>query len=160
MESTFTITEKEYVKANKLFTKPSKKIFYFYIISLVILIVLFLLSDTLKYKIIIIGAIAGGLIGNFIARHMYAPWQTKKQYKTYLAAQEPITINYSDKGLVFKGKIGESTIEWNRINKWRENTNFLLLYQAPSVYHIIPKRLGEITIKIQKSLNLHVGKAT
>lgn len=160
MQSTFTITENEYVKANKLFTKPTNKILYFYMFSLVILITLFILSDSLKYKVIIISAIAGGFLGQFIIRHIYAPWQTKKQYKSYKAAQEPIKIKYSENGIEFKAVSGEATLEWNRIIKWRENNNFLLLYQAPGVYHIIPKHLGEIAIKIQEALNKHVGKAT
>ena len=160
MESTFTINEEEYVNANKLFTKPRKKIIYVYIILLFILAALFVLSGTMKYKIIIIGAIAGGIIGQLIVRHIYAPWQTRKQYKAYKAAQEPTTINFSETGLEFKTKTGRTTVKWNRIHKWRENSNLLLLYQAPSVYHIIPKHLGEITKEIQAALNQHVGKPT
>jgi hypothetical protein len=160
MESTFTITEEEYVKANKLFTRPTKKIINVYIISSVILITLFILTDTMIYKITVIGALFGGFIGQFIVRHVYAPWQTKKQFKVYKAIQEPVTVLYSESGLEFKEKTGRGTIEWNRIYKWRENNNLLLLYQAPGVYHIIPKRAGEIVIKIQEALSQHVGKAT
>ena len=160
MESTFTITEEEYVKANKLYTKPTKKILYFYLITVTMLLALFVLSDTMKYRIIIICVIAGGFVGQFIARHIYAPWQTKKQYKAYKAVQEPILVNYTDTGLNFKSAIGEATIEWQRINKWRENNNLLLLYQAPNVYHVIPKRIGEISNKIKDALIQHVGKAT
>ncbi|MGR5150085.1 YcxB family protein [Photobacterium alginatilyticum] len=160
MEVEYTITENEYVKANKLYTKPTKAILIFYAIASIFLIVVALMSDSFIVRLSVAGGMVGGFIGQAVVRHFYAPWVTRKQYRSYQAAQEPVTLQMQADSLHFKSKLGESTIEWKRINKWRENSEFLLIYQAPNVYHILPKRISSEIVKIREALVEYVGKAT
>ena len=160
MEVEYTIAESEYVKANKLFTKPTKGILVFYALVVILLIIAAFVSDSFIVRLSAIGGIVGGFLGQAVVRHVYAPWKTRKQYRSYKAAQEPVVVNLDAKSLHFKSKLGESTIEWGRINKWREDPNFLLIYQAPEIYHILPRRIGIEIDKIREALLENVGNAT
>ena len=124
------------------------------------LIVIAVSAPSFVVKIGAVGGIAGGFLGYMAVRHLYAPWRTRKQYRAYQAAQEPVAVKVLPDSLLFKSSIGEAVIEWSRINKWRENGEFLLIYQAPEVYHILPKRVGEAMREVRKSLVKYVGKET
>ena len=154
MKVEYTITEDEYVKANKLFTRPSKNNLVFYTAVAISLILLSIAADSVAVKIGAIGGIVGGFIGHMVVRHIYAPWKTRRQYRTYQAAREPITVQVRPESLFFKSKIGEAIIEWPRINNWCEDEQFLLIYQAPEVYHILPKRAGEAINNVREALVL------
>ena len=160
MEFEYTITEDEYVKANKLFTKPAKTTLVAYAVVVLALLVIAVIAPSYVVKIGAIGGVSGGYIGHMAVRHLYAPWRTRKQYRAYQAAQESVAVKVLPDSLLFKSSIGEAVIEWSRINKWRENGEFLLIYQAPEVYHIIPKRVGEAIREVRKSLVKYVGKET
>ncbi len=160
MEVEYTITESEYIKANKLFTKPTKGILIFYALVAILLIIAALVSDSFIVRLSAIGGIVGGFLGQAAVRYFYAPWRTRKQYRSYRAAQEPVVVKLDASSLHFKSKLGDSTIEWERINRWREDSNFLLIYQAPEVYHILPKRISNEIGKIREALLEHVGNAT
>lgn len=160
MEVEYIITEDEYVKANKLFSKPTRRILIFYVITVILLVVVAVFGHTFVVKLAAAGGIVGGVLGHLIVRHIYAPWRTRRQYRSYQAAQELVSVTARTESLFFKSKIGEATIEWSRIVKWRENEDFLLIYQASEVYHIIPKRVGEIVDRLRDSLSKYVGKKT
>ena len=157
MEIEFTITEDEYVKANKLFTKPSKNILFFYVFCALALIIVALASEISVVKFSAFSGIIGGFLGLNFVRHIYAPWGTRRQYRQYKAAKDPIAINFKDGFLHFKSASGEGTIEWGYIYKWRENSEFLLIYQSSALYHIIPKRIGAIASKVREGLVEFVG---
>ncbi len=160
MEVEYTITESEYVNANKLFSKPTKGVLVFYAVGVILLIITALVSDLVIVQLSAIGGIVGGFIGQAVVRHVYAPWRTRKQYRSYKAAQEAVVVSLDENSLHFKSELGESTIEWSRINKWREDHDFLLIYQAPEIYHILPRRIGGEIDKIREALVEHVGNAT
>lgn len=134
-ETECTITEEEYVRANILFTKLSKKNLILYSISVFTLLLAYFFLDGLKF--LIIGTIIGSLAGIIVVRFLYSPWQTKRQYKIYKSIQEPFTISQPLQGIHFKNDSGETTLKWNNIIKWRENKEFLLIYQSDYLYHII-----------------------
>ena len=160
VEVEYTLTEDEYVKANRLFTKPTKKSFLIYVAVTTISIIVALVSDILLIQLIVIGGLIGGSLGHVIVRYLYAPWVTRKQYRSYKAIQEPVSVSKQSDGIYFKSDVGEAKIEWSRINKWRENDIFVLIYQAPQVYHILPKRKGSEIAAIRKELMVNIGNAT
>jgi hypothetical protein len=159
MDVTFTLSENEYVKANRLYGKPTRGIKLFYLITFIALVVTFILSETLKIKVIVSVGFICGVIGHCLVAYVYAPWQTRKQYKSYKAIQDPICLSLQPNGLHFKSNTGESNLDWSRVVKWRESSDFILIYQAPCVYHIIPKRIGDLAINIRGLLKQSVGVA-
>ena len=156
MKKEYNITEEDYVLADKLYSKPTKNILIFYFVSALALIL-----ASITYDKIIIGicGIIGGYIGQATVRHLYSPWATKRQYRSYKAAHKPILISKTPEGINFKSEVGDAILIWEHIHSWRENTNYLLIYQAPKIYHIIPKRIGSIANDIRESLINKVGSA-
>jgi hypothetical protein len=138
----------------------SHKTLIIYALAFVALVIVALLTDSPTLRIGAIGAIVGGILGDIVVRKIYAPYQTRKQYKSYKAAQEPTTVRSSEDGLYFTASIGDAKINWDRILKWREDSNFVLIYQAPQIYHIIPKRVGAFAIEVSKLLSRNVGSAS
>ena len=157
LESEYTITEKEYVQASSLHARLTKKQIA---ISSIVIIAL----ATLAY-VAGDGAVRGGAIGGLIGgigaytliRLLINPWRTKRMYQSYAAIQESCTVILLDQGIRFRTELGESLIEWRHILKWRENDQFVLIYQAPHLYHLIPKRLGVIAEQLVEKLAPNVG---
>lgn len=160
MQASFTITEGEYLRANKLFTKPSRKTLIIYAVAGIALATIALGVASPVLRIGAMGALIGGFFGHLFVRRIYAPSQTRKQYKEYKAAQEPVCVTRQDDGIKFETASGGAIIDWARIVKWRENEELVLIYQAPQVYHIVPKRIGELADEISKALAEKVGAAT
>lgn len=131
MEASFTITEEEYLRANKLFTKLSCRTLIIYGLVCIAFVAIALFTGSPVLQIGAIGAIVGCFIGDLCVRKVYAPLQTKKQYREYKAAQESVNIAKQNDGIKFKAAIGDAMIGWDRIVKWRENEELLLIYQEP-----------------------------
>ena len=159
MEQEFTISENEYISANKLFTQPTRKHYVLYVIALLIFAAIIVFSPYFISRIAAIGAIIGGVVFHVAGRFFYCPWQARKQYRCYTAIQEPIKVKLTDNAVCFYSRQGDSKLDWSDIKKWRENEEHILLYQAPLVYHIIPKRVAD-SVELVKALEKHVGKSS
>lgn len=158
MEATYKLSESEYVRGNKLFTQLSKKSKIRYSICIFILILTALLASSPALQGGAVFAIVGGFIGHFAQRFMYAPWATKKQYRNYKAVQNETIIKFDENGLKFQSADGAGTIKWQDIYNWRENNEFILVYQAPYVYHIIPKSLSDQGFNISELVSILTEK--
>lgn len=163
MRNTCLISEDEYVRANKLFTRLSRRQRpYYAVVSVVLLgLALFAKSNILQFAASF--GLVSGVLGHVVVRHGIAPWQTRRQYRVYRAAQEPFDIKLEGEGLRFSGPNNDSLLKWGHLMRWRENTEFVLVYQNPRLYHIIPKRLSSDGFDIEaliSSLNKCVGHAT
>ncbi|MCK5515967.1 MAG: YcxB family protein [Desulfobulbaceae bacterium] len=157
MNGKYRITEDEYVQANKLFSAPSKRVRWVYGVVVLSLILFAIFADNIFIRTAAIGALMGGISIHSLFRYIYAPWRTRKQYRVNTSAQEQVKINQTEHGLHFKTRSGEAVLEWQQIIQWRESKKLLLIYQAANEYHIIPKRVGNITQDIIQVLNREVG---
>ncbi len=123
------------------------------------LLLLALFTHNVFLRLAAIGALMGGGSVYFLFRYIYAPWQTKRQYRVNTSAQEQVVISQTEEGLHFKTRSGEAVIRWHEIVQWRESKDVLLIYQAADMYHIIPKRIADLSQEIIKTLNQKVGNA-
>jgi hypothetical protein len=156
----FTITESEYVKANALFTRTAdttKALFAFVTIGLIYQI---FSADSNLTRSLSIAALIGGFVGYMFVKKIYAPYQTRKQYRSYKAIQESTSIELEGSSICFSSSSGQSKLKVDDLIKWRENEEFLLIYPAPCLYHIIPKRIGVHANKIRMKLVEVIGNAT
>ena len=163
MGNTYLISEDEYVRANKLFTRLSRKRSAYYALAAAGLfgLAVFAKSDTIQFAAFF--GLVGGVIGYLVIRHGLAPWQTRRQYRVYRAAQEPLDIELEDEGLRFRSSSTDSLLKWEHLMQWRENQEFVLVYQNPRLYHIIPKKLSSDSFDIAaliSRLEGVVGRAT
>ena len=160
MQTEFTLTQQEYIKANKLYNKPVAKDYLIFLVFFIAMAALAFLGSKPSHKFMAVFGVIGAIVGHLFVRHLYAPFITKKQYQNYQAAKEPMSISISNTAILLKSQFGQANIEWSRIIKWRKNESLILIYQAPGVYHIIPKRIGAIANELSGLLAKNVGNAT
>ena len=158
LKAEYKITEKEYVQASKLNARLTKKQLSFSLVIMAILVVVAYFVGDHVFRGAAIGGLVGGVGGYLLCRFIIAPWKTKRLYRSYAAIKESCVLSVQDEGIKFVSKAGEALIEWGHLIKWRHNNDFLLIYQAPHLYHLIPKRLGTITNDIVEKLEKNVGK--
>jgi hypothetical protein len=163
LEAEYLISEDEYVRANKLFTRLNRKygIYYAVAVAAFVAVAVFVKSEVVRFGAIF--GLIGGIIGHVITRHAIAPWQTRRLYRTYRAVKEPVGILLEEDGLRFRGSDTNSLLKWQHLIKWRENQEFILVYQNSRLYHIIPKRLGSSGLDIAgliAKIEANIGSAT
>lgn len=157
LEAEYTISEKEYVQASKLYARLTKKQIVVSVILLIVLITIIYFAGDSYLRGGAIGALIGGIGGYILVRFLIGPLRVKRLYRNYAGIKEPSTIKLETEGVRFISKNGDVLLEWAHILKWRDNDEFVLLYQAPHLYHLVPKRLGPIADKLQISLAENVG---
>ncbi len=162
MEATYIISEEDYVRAMRLYSKITPKIAA---ISGIIIIVLLIASvcGTEVIKGGAIGGLIGGAVVAILGRYLVNPILARRQYRKYKAIQEPITIKLKDEGVRFSNSDGEVLVRWEKILKWRQNDEYLLIYLMPRMYHAIPKSVAKSGYELSpliSSLRDRVGNET
>lgn len=160
MTAEFTITEDEYVRANLLFTKPARKVVLVFIAGALALLIVAAATSSELTRAIAVGAVAGVLLGHLGSRFGIGPWATRRQYRALAAATERVRLTCTPEGIRLSSASGHSDLDWSRIRSWRHDDEFVLVYQAPAVYHVIPKRIGAVADSVVEGLNANVGAAT
>ena len=157
LEAEYKISEKEYVQASKLNARLTKKQIVVSVILVIVLITIAYIAGDSFLRGGAIGALLGGIGGYILVRFLIGPLRVKRLYRNYAGIKEPCTIKLESEGIRFISKNGEVLLDWAHILKWRHNDEFVLLYQAPHLYHLVPKRLGPIAEKLLTSLAENVG---
>lgn len=158
IEAEYTLTEKEYVQASKLYARLTKKQILLAALMVITLLVTAYFAGDSVLRGSAIGGLIGGLGGYLVARYFFGPWRVKHHYRNYPAIKEQCVVKVNDKGVQFESVMGEAFIEWRHIIKWREDDYFLLVYSAPHLYYPLPKRLGALTNQLSERLAENVGK--
>ena len=81
----------------------------------------------------------------------------------YKVVKKPLAILMLDEGIKFSSENGEGLLRWEEMHHWRENSSLILIYLAPRIYHMIPKRIegsGFSITKLKAGLIENVGIAT
>lgn len=162
IESMATISEDEYASAMSLHGRFSSKIkgIYFLAASGLVLSAVVGSGNT---RLIAACALIGGVVGHFVMTRLLNPWRARRSYGKYPLIQRPFLIESESTGVYFKSEDGEMRLKWGDIHKWRESSELVLIYPAPNLFHIVPKRLAEVGLDIAlltSSLEKHVGIAT
>lgn len=159
METEYLISESDCVKALRLYSKMTLKTALMFSIAVVILILIIIWGE-LGLKAIAIGALIGGVGGHLVVRFIIGPFVAKRHYRNYKAIHEPIHIRLQDEGIEFSTVDVSGIVKWNNIYKWRQNKRYILIYQAPRLYQVIPKSIHDkgfdISLLVQE-LQKHVG---
>jgi hypothetical protein len=68
------------------------------------------------------------------------PITTRKTYRDHKTIHRPYTYSWSETGLAVASANGEWNLAWSDYLKWDENAQVFILYQAPRLFNILPKR--------------------
>jgi len=160
LKAQYTVSEDEYIRACKLYARPTLRPVLVCVILLLLVIILALSTSSELIQELAWGAVIGVSMGYFITLYILLPWRTRYQYRNHLAVREPVSISLAETGLCFESGIGNAEINWAHIYRWRHNEEMFLVYQAPMIYHVVPRHIGELTSAIESALRAHVGEPT
>lgn len=142
MEIQYAISEADYVSSVKLAAVASRR-------QLVWLgaggigLLLLAVFGTESLKPIGYSGLFFGVLGYFVSLYLISPWQTKRHYRNYKSIQKPIKIELVDGGFTITAENGQGNAKWENLLKWRENSKYILVYLAPKLFYMIPKRIEE-----------------
>lgn len=157
MEATYTITERDYVRAIMLFSKLTRKV------AILVLAVYLALAVAVVILSVPLWLLAiGGIVG--VSYHFtITPYVSRRHYRKYKAIQGPITVQLKDEGVWIQSEDGSTIVKWEKIYRWRQNNNYVLIYLMPRLFYIIPKTVTESGFDLSsliETLQTKVGKAT
>jgi YcxB-like protein len=67
-------------------------------------------------------------------------WAARRQWKTQWALREPVTLCFDAGGVRAIWSDSSSSAAWKSVRAVRETRSLFLLYYAPGMAHIVPKR--------------------
>jgi len=71
---------------------------------------------------------------------LFVPISTRRTYRKHKALHRPYTYSWSEAGLAITSSSGQWHVAWSDYLKWTENAQVFILYQAPRLFNILPKR--------------------
>ena len=143
MEIQYTISENDYVKSNKLASVATKKQLIWLGAAGFGLLLLGVFGQGSLKGMGYFG-LACGILGYFITLHLVTPWQAKRFYRNYKSIQAPLKIAMVDGGFTISAENGQSNVKWENLLKWREDKNYILIFFAPKLFYLIPKRIAKL----------------
>jgi hypothetical protein len=153
MKATYRISEEDYVRAMKLFSKITPKIAAILILMVLVLVVVIVLGSG-AVKGGAIGGLIGGVVVAVVIRYVVNPIIARRHYRNYKAIQEPITIDLKEEGVELSTSDGGGLVRWEKMLKWRQSEEYLLIYPMPRMYHIIPKSIADSGFELQRLIKL------
>lgn len=139
MEAHFKITEKDYISAIQLSTQQERLIVHLIIIALFSLAHFFIVD--VFYATPLLAAILFLIVGGILCHYVFFPFFWKRQYRKYKMIQEEITLRLENETITITSQDGQAQIDLSKMLKWKENSDYVLLYLMPRLFYIIPKRI-------------------
>jgi hypothetical protein len=135
----YSLTEDDSVQALKLDGIPSRVLLATYALAGVSLFTL-VLAGPLAIKIIAGCTLLGGMIGEAFARHVIAPMRRRRDYRRNELLHNEFTIEISDMDIRIFSRRTDATLTADRVVRWREGSDHILIYVTRRIYFTIPKR--------------------
>ncbi|TCJ11970.1 YcxB family protein [Parasulfuritortus cantonensis] len=137
----YRISELDYVRAMQLFGRPTARQRLAYAASALVLAGLVLFAGPL-----VAGMATGGLIGGgagyLIVRRLISPALARRHYRRYKAMHDPFTVELAAEGVRFRTPDATGLLPWDKMLKWRQDADYVLIYPMPRLFHIVPKAVA------------------
>ena len=138
MNHTLTVSEPDFVSAQRLHAKLSKRVLIGLTTGCVVLLVALCVA-----KIIPLGAAIGGIVGYFswfgLLFLVIIPFRAKQIYRQQKNLHVPHYFSWDSDAIYFKSEDYEGKIRWSDFTKVKENRRVLLLYHSDVLFNIFPK---------------------
>lgn len=162
MKASYRISEDDYVNAMKLFAKLSPRALLIYV-TVALVLVLFAVFGSRLLQAGAIGGLVGGGVVSLIMRLVVSPILARRHYRKYKAIQDEFTFELLDEGIQITSPNANGLVKWDHILKWRQNSDYLLMYPMPRIYYLLPKRISATGFDVDelvRALTKHVGAET
>ena len=159
MTAKFRISEQDYLNAQKLHRKLTPKKLWFISLLGSTLTLMALLGPN-AMQAMAIGGLIGGITVLLLIPTLIAPYVGKRHYRKYKAIQEELSMSVTDEGIRITTPNGDSIVLWDKVLKWRQSEQYVLVYIMPMLYYIVPTHLtnqGFDLAKLKHFLIQHVG---
>ena len=141
------LTAEDYVAANQLHVVNYWRLWRI-LVAFTLLAAAYLVWMAIAYidgwpaiGIIALNACLAAIVGLGIANYfLLIPISTRRTYRKQKTLHRPYTYSWSETGLTITGTGGEWHVAWSDYLKWAENAQIFILYQAPRLFNIVPKR--------------------
>lgn len=154
MKFSYTLDEKEVVKAMQLHGKGTRKV----LAVLVTLGLAIIAAGTVAGHVYLsLAAVACGALGYFAVLHLTIPFNARKQFRENRAIRNEIAADATQDGVSFKSDSGESRLQWSDIHRWKGGNGIYLLYVTSHMFHIVPARAIPAEPQWVELLSTHVG---
>ena len=160
MKATYRISEQDYVNTMRLFATLTPRLVTAYLVGALALITLAVFGSPV-FRGGAIGGLIGGLTVAVIGRYIVSPILARRHYQKYKAIHEEVAVELVSDGVRFSSPNADGKITWDKVHKWREDENFVLIYPMPRIFHIVPKSVATQGFDLQALTNgllKHVGK--
>lgn len=142
MEIQYNITEADYVKSVKLSAMATQKQLNWLVAGGLGLLLLAVFGPN-SLKVMGYSGVICGVLGYLIVLHLFSPMQAKRNYRNYKSIHLPLYFDVVDGGFTIRTENGQNNVKWEDVLKWREDKNYVLIYFAPKMFYMIPKRIAE-----------------
>ena len=159
MKAAFRIAEADYVRAMKLYAKPTWRLIA-PISAILLMVIAVIASAPSGDREFLIFCLVALVIWIVVVYGVVSPVRARFHYRRYKAMHDEFTVELVEDGVRYTSPNGEATVPWNNILKWRQNENYILIYLSPRLFHIVPKSIVADGFDIPALINQltrHVG---
>ena len=142
MKLEYQLTIDDYREALHAYPKTEFRWTFAILASLVIAIRLLRLATGTPLKMIAYGLAQDVvfLVILYVLGLLFLQFTNLRQWKTQPMLFQPQTINASEDGLLMQTPYSESTNQWLLYTHFQETRNLFVVYQAKTVFSLVPKR--------------------
>ena len=142
-----TLTAEDYVAANRLHClncfrrRGAIAVLVMFVLPYAVWMAIARLDQWPATGVIALNAGFAAVVVFMIANYfLLVPIATRRTYRKHKALHRPYTFSWSESGLKITSESGEWHVAWSDYLKWDENALIFILYQAPRLFNILPKR--------------------
>ena len=91
-------------------------------------------------KSVEIGMLLGIFVVQILTMRFVSPRNARRHFKAMKILHGPIELSWSAEGLKEKTNTSSSLTPWKHFPKWREDEASFIIFVAPTMYRVVPKR--------------------
>jgi hypothetical protein len=157
----FSLSEDDYEQAVRL-GSPLAKWRIAVLAVMALALAGFAIFGSSPVRLIAMGALISFTVVVTGSRLFLMGFLARRTYRNYKAIQEATRVELKAEGLAMETRDAQGLLRWEKVLKWRHNDQFLLIYQAPRLFHTLPKSIAAQGFDMDgliQALETHVGPA-
>ncbi|HEU5078129.1 MAG TPA: YcxB family protein [Opitutaceae bacterium] len=91
---------------------------------------------------------------------IFLPWRVSRIFRANPHLSDPLIVSFTEEGLLLDSVRRQIKAPWSLLRKWKDNENVILVYHAPTQFHIFPQRgfrSAETFSEVKQMLRRHLG---